>query len=315
MCRHDGHIRFLCYDAHYRLAEEIDFGGNKTAYERDAFGRIVAITDPVGAVTRFEYEDILGHGFHEPARVIRPDGVAASARGAGDRLTRSMTDGEGRTSIVRSDAFGNVTEIVDASDGTVRFHYDGQERLVRVTNQTGLDWTFERDGAGRVVRERDFSGLETRYEYDKADRLTASHHTDGTVRRYAWDGSDLLLRQTIHLPDGGVRETCYGYDDRGLLIEARNPDSRLQFERDALGRVTAEITDGYRIESDFDCCGNRTERRIVAAEQCDSGDPESDVEEAMRAIAAINEAREAKRHPRDPGEVIARAAVEQMRYL
>ena len=308
MCRHDGHIRFLRYDANHRLVEEIDFGGNKTLYERDAFGRIVAITDPTGAITRFEYEDIVGHGFHEPARVIRPDGVAAHARGAGDRLTRTMTDGEGRTSTVRSDAFGNMTEVVDASGSTVRFHYDGQERLVRVTNQTGLDWTFERDGAGRVVREHDFSGLETRYEYDKVDRLVASTHSDRTIRRYAWDGSNLLTRQTVRLPDGDVRETSYRYDDRGLLVEARNADAWLQFERDALGRVTAEITDSHRIESDFDCCGNRTERRIVASERCDPGRAESDVEEALRAIAAINAERESKRRPRDPGEVIARAA-------
>ena len=62
-------------------------------------------------------------------------------------------------------------------------------------------------------------------------------------------------------PDG-IHTEKYSYDDAGNLIVAENPDMRIEFRYDAVGRIVEEKQgDCFVIANTYDGVGNRIERR------------------------------------------------------
>ncbi|WP_454815031.1 RHS repeat-associated core domain-containing protein [Labrys neptuniae] len=279
--RADGLMETRDYDQHHRLIAIRDFRGELTQFDYDAFGRLTSVADALGQTTLYVYEDGSGLDFWEPSRITRPDGVSVVATVAAGQAERLVTDGEGRQTIYRYGFGPNniLTEMEDASGGILRFGYDGLERLVRVENQLGRIWTFERDAAGRVIREEDFDGLVIDYTYDKADRLIETRHADEARLLYSYDKAGLLVREEAYGPgripgkDEPEEITRFWHDGRGLLVKAENKAALIEYERDAMGRVTAETVNGRRVESAYDCCGNRIERRIGGRMVASSYDP------------------------------------------
>ncbi|MGU3494353.1 RHS repeat-associated core domain-containing protein [Xanthobacteraceae bacterium A53D] len=261
--RHDGLIESRSYDAAGNLTAITDFRGGRTVFERDIFGRIVAITDPVGATTRYEYAERRGENFWQATTLIRPDGsrVSRATDGRGAELT--VTDAEGKRWLYRYGIYDLLTEIIDPRGGRLQFTYDHNERLLQVENQLGRAWTFERDAAGRVVRQTDFGGLTQEYGYDRAGRVTEARHADGARITYGYDRSGRLLEEAAYEPGADTPAiSTYAYDARGLLIRAANAAALVEYERDATGRIVAETTNGRRVASVFNCCGDREEREI-----------------------------------------------------
>lgn len=285
--RHDGLMRQNVYDENHRLSGAMDFNGAKTFYERDAFGRIVQITDALGSITQFQYSDQPGWDFWTPSAITRPDGASTSYI-AKDRGIVTVDEGEGRKTTYRYDAFGNLLQITDAAGKSLVFHYDGQERLEKVTNQNGLDWVFERDVAGRIVREVDFDGQEFAFAYDNADRLVETRRSDGGRTTYAYDKSGLLIEESVWQPAATEPDkVTFAYNGRGFLEKVENAHSVVEFEYDANGQVIAESTNGHRIESDYDCCGLRSERRVFALERLPEPEGMEGLAEGLRALAEM----------------------------
>lgn len=263
--RHDGLMEQRKYDAYHRLASIVDFRGETTSIERDAFGRIIKVRDPNGGIMRFAYRDEFGVGFRRPSRIVRPDGSEISMPTRASSTEVRFKDGEGRITIHRY-GFGpdnRLTEIEVAGGGVLKFEYDKIERLVRVRNQQGLYWTFERDAAGRVVRQTDFAGLAIEYIYDGVGRVIEARCADGGRQCFAYDKSGRLIREELHEKGAAEPEvTTWTYDGRGFLEVVENADAKVHFERDAAGRVIKETINGREVKNTYDCCGNRTEREI-----------------------------------------------------
>ncbi|MFV0385596.1 hypothetical protein, partial [Paracoccus sp. (in: a-proteobacteria)] len=261
--RHDGLIEFREYDAQNRLTLIRDFNSAETRFAYDPFGRLTRITDPAGNDTVLAYDGAGKRPFMTPSRILRPDGVETRRGFGATGEVVSVTDGEGRSTSYRHGAYNVLEEITDPNGGKLRFAYDSQERLTCVTNQTGLHWRFDRDACGRVISETDFDGRRLRYGYDPAGRVIRRDNPDGGWLEYDYDRSGLLTElRAFAGGDAAALVTSYRYDGNGALIGARNGDATVTLERDALGRVIAEVVNGQRIESDFDCCGRRVARRI-----------------------------------------------------
>ena len=143
------------------------------------------------------------------------------------------------------------------------FAYDSKKRLVRVTNQKGLHWSFERDIVGRVVRETDFDGRTLAYEYDPAGHVIRRDNPDISWLEYDYDKSGLMIEMRAFADaKAAPLVTRYEYDGNGALIATANADAEIELTRDAMGRITAETVNGVTVTSEIDCCGRRSARRI-----------------------------------------------------
>lgn len=281
------------FDAAGNLVEATDPAGSVQRYARDERGRLTSITDPLGNVTRVETDPA---GLHT-ATIDPLGGVTRYSYDAAGRLTglvdpvggtfrygrtpegrlawRTLPDGT--TERWSHDPEGNRTEYVDALGRVVRteygafdlpvaqigadgarleFTHDSALRLTAVTNPQGLVWRYEYDAAGNLVRESDFNGRVLEYAYDGTGRLASRTNGLGQTIAFTRDARGLVVEKRS---DDGV--TSFSYTANGWLESAANAHAELRFERDALGRVTAEHCNGRPLLSSYDARGRRVRRR------------------------------------------------------
>ncbi|WP_144760259.1 DUF6531 domain-containing protein [Curtobacterium sp. 9128] len=215
------------YDADGLRTARVDPDGTRTAYRRDAAGRIVAVErDGLGAGT-FAYD--------AAGRIVQSatgDVVQAWSyeRGVLVAHTTTTLDGAETTHIERDDD-GRIVAVV-GSDGRVEYGHDTAGQLVRAG-----DSRWEYDSAGRMVAET-VGGVTTVHEYDIAGELTASVR-DGLRTEYVHDGLGRRVRRTD--ADGSTTE--YAWSALGYLAgvvvrdRAYAESARTEVWADALGEL------------------------------------------------------------------------------
>nr|WP_233628340.1 RHS repeat-associated core domain-containing protein [Saccharopolyspora sp. HNM0986] len=224
--------------------------GGTTRYERDGFGRVVASIDPVGGVTRLGYT-VDG----KPAWRVLPDGATERWLYDGEGNLRTHIDPLGQTTRTEATHFELPSAEVRPDGTRLEFGYDTELRLVSVTNQRGLVWSYEYDAAGNLTAEHDFDGRTLTYQHDAAGELVARTNGAGETTSFLRDP----LGQVLERRSGGS-VASFRYDALGRLLEATNDDAQVRFERDSLGRVLAESVNGRRLSSTYDALGRRTRR-------------------------------------------------------
>lgn len=264
--------RFLAdYDASDRLLG-ISLGDiRQLTLAYDERGRVVARTDALGAVTRFEYEGA------DPCAVIDPGGhrtrLAHDARG---NLTR-ITAPTGATTLLQYDALGRLRMRTDARGNAQTRSLDLLGRVRRVHEPDGNIRTLEYDARGNPTRITDrhrdiqltYRGLDklsTRseagtllvFEYDTEERLRTVLNEQGEAHRFERG------------PTGEV-ETEIGFGGR-----------RRSYRRDLLGRVTHlqrgsghssryvydpmhRIREVHHSDGDIECYGYRADGALLSA--------------------------------------------------
>ncbi|MER5388801.1 RHS repeat-associated core domain-containing protein [Saccharopolyspora sp. NPDC002686] len=228
-----------------------DETGATSSSDRDQFGRVIAITDEMGGVQRF--------GWTVGGQIAwRQDATGAVQRSSydGEGNERSQTDALGRTTSTEFTHFDLVAAVTRPDGSRLEFGYDTETRLTSVTNELGMVWRYTYDAAGNLVQETDFSGVTTHYRRDAAGQLVERSTSAGEVLRFRYD----LLGNVVEQTDGRTT-TTFSYSPSGLLVEAVNADSRVSFQRDALGRITAETVNGRTVTSEYDLLGRRIRRR------------------------------------------------------
>lgn len=241
--------------------------GSQTQIDYDESKNIIHIQSPNNAVTKYGY-DRLG----QCVQVTNPNGIHQNRQL--DLLGRVTTvyDFDNNTIDLEYDAMDNIIRYKDCnkevhytykglnklmsrrdSAGTVRYHYDTEGQLRRITNQAGERYSFELDGRGNVVKEKGFDGLTRSYERNDAGWVTKIQRPGKRYTQYKYDPNGRITQVDYH--DGTQESFMY---EKGLLRGARNDDSIVLFERDAMGNITQEICNGYKIESQYDILGRRT---------------------------------------------------------
>lgn len=225
--------------------------GHTSAIRRDLFGRVVEVTNPLGHTTRMGWTT---EG--KPKWRELPDGSRESWVWDGEGNLLSHTDLAGNTTVHTHTHFDLPASRTDPDGADYRFAYDTERRLTSVTNPQGLTWSYEYDPAGRLVAETDFSGRTVSYERDAAGQLTARVNGAGESLSLVRDA----LGRVVATRAGDGTETTFGYDASGHLVRAANPDAEVQWERDALGRVLVESTNGRAMSYAYDALGRMTRR-------------------------------------------------------
>ncbi|MBS75853.1 RHS repeat-associated core domain-containing protein [Variovorax sp.] len=275
-----GRVEVYEFNADREWTATVDAMGGRTVRQLDAFGRLLALTDPAGRTTRYGYDE---RG--RPVRVQVPGAtdtefVVTTVRyDTATGQPASLADALGATTGYRYDARGNLVEVIDALGQPTRYRYDDRGLPVAIVDALGKTRHLSYNAAGQVVRQVDCSGQPTGYGYDEWGRLEsvtdALGHTtryqrdelgrlrslvgaDGTVERFEYDAAGRL---TAHVSPLGARteyllaldglplvrrnaaggELRYEYDGARRLVALYNENAvRYDFGYDALGRLVEE---------------------------------------------------------------------------
>ncbi len=185
-------------------------------------------------------------------------------------------------SLATTGAFG--------SDRITRYHYDGDDRVVRmetgvgttdVSNEYAATFTLN----GYTATATDGNGNQTSYQYDSFDRLTRTvfpHPTiknfsnvsdfeqlgydaagnvvtrrlrDGQTIGYGYDNLNRLISKNL---PGTEPDAAYSYDLLDRLTQAVQNGQALTFQHDALGRNTAQSGPHGALAYQYDAEGRRT---------------------------------------------------------
>ncbi|NBE52145.1 RHS repeat-associated core domain-containing protein [Streptomyces boluensis] len=224
---------------------ETDPLGHVSRTEWDRYDRVLSRTDPLGRTTAFEYDE---HG--NTAAVTYPDGSRSSATYNRHHLPVAVTSAEGPVRHYEYDGFGNRIAMTDPAGLTTRFTYNDRGHLTSVTNALGETTTVRCDSAGLPTEVTDPNGAATSCRRDAFGRPAAVTDPLGATTRLEWTVEGKLSRRTA--PDGAVESWTYdGEGNRTSHTDALGTVSRFEYTHfDLLKARTGP--DGVRYEFEHD---------------------------------------------------------------
>lgn len=243
------------YDTRLRWQQARDQFSMLDRIEYDPYGNEIAFYDAGGLVRTTSYDEL-----DRPIEVLHSGGASVRCRwnAIGEIIERVGSAGE--QEIWEYDRFGNLVAQTNPLGHVMRMEYDTEGKLNAVVNRAGERMEFGYDEAGQLIVERCFDGRLQRMEYDARGRCVRILKSDGRVISQRFDKRGRILgRETS---DGLIE--VFAWDDNDWLLMARNNDAVVELERNALGRVTAEIQNGRRVEYAYDADNNRVTRRLAS---------------------------------------------------
>jgi RHS repeat-associated protein len=247
-------------------------------YRYDAAGRLVEITDPMGAMTRLQY-DLLGR------RLSLDDPHIGSWRSAYDLGSRLVeeTDPQGRLTRLTWDDLGRITgkSLVDGRRFEWRYDEGGAAagalgRLTSISDPTGTE-RFTYDALGRVT-EASRTLFGTTYtattSWDAMGRITARTLPGAVHAGFRYDAGGRLAGVDPWIPSvstdarGTVVDLSYLGGNR--LTRATDPSTGRLLSIHGSGAAGTTLVDlGYRYDADGLIAGidDRTDPNSVVSEQ------------------------------------------------
>lgn len=164
------------------------------------------------------------------------------------------------------DAFGRVTQVIDARTNTWSKTYDRLGRVVTVTDPGTPARSTGYDAFGRVLTQTDALGYTTTYAYDSTNRTVTITSPEGivttttrnahgevvsikdgrnNVTSYSYDANGTLIGTTTPVGNGtATASTGSTYDQAGHLIETTDKNGvKTRYTYDAVGRVLTRVVD------------------------------------------------------------------------
>lgn len=235
--------------------------GFTTAFAYDARNRVVATTDPLGNMSRVEYNAI--------------GKVAAQIDALGRRTSFSYDEvgalvridyADGSFETISYDASGNVASKTDAAGRITRFEYDELKRETRRIFPDGTSMQTIYTPGGQVAATIDSAGNRTDNVYDTAGRLVRTQlpqifdaATGGNRRPEILRGWDTAGRPSS-ITDANGNQTTFVYSSAGKLERTVKPDGTATVQRyDLAGRVIEQVDEnGQSTFFEYDGLGRLT---------------------------------------------------------
>lgn len=234
-----------------------------TIYSHDERNQVTAVVDPLGGVTRHEYDPDNG----QPTLLVDPLGAQTRRRydERGNRVELATADG-----AVTSTSYVDHRPVHerDPNGGQWTWQRDALGRLVQMISPAGRHLQLRWD-AGLLVAMRRGAANETRWSYDGHKQLAIATLADGGEWRFVHDGRGRLVEQQS--PGGGVTRFRHDLEDRlvgvstpagvehelrhdpeGTLIELRGDGRWLGFEFAAHRRIVAQHEAGTTLRWEWD---------------------------------------------------------------
>jgi RHS repeat-associated protein len=236
----EGDKRTYGYDEDSRETSTVTPDGNAkgaeasqytTKIERDAQGRPITITDPLGHTTKYAYD-------------------------ANSNL-ESLTDANGHTTTFIYDADNEVTKTKEANGTATETGYDGAGRVTSQTDGNKHATAYVRNPVGEVTEIKDPLGRITKKAYDSAGNLTTVTDAAGRTTKYTYDPGNRL--KEITYSDGKTATDKYEYDADGNRTKMTDGTGNTTYTYSILDRLT-QSTDGHGNKTgyEYDLAGEQT---------------------------------------------------------
>ena len=249
-----------------RITAVIDPRGKRIEYEYDGAGDLVAMTNRVGATTRFTYADNRPHflqsivdplGRTAATATYAPDGRFHSLANASGQSatasynvsagTQSVTDANGFVSSQTLNARGNVTRTIDQTGVIATATFDSKGNVLSQTQVIGLEdttsnetddltTTYIYDSEFNLIETRDSFGNASRSTHDEYGAVTSSTDSNGNTSRTHYNPDGTLAFTTD--PDGNTSR--FRANDTGNITQSRDRNNNLLF--DAVYNSFGELT-------------------------------------------------------------------------
>ena len=221
----------------------------ETKIERDARGRPIKVTDPLGRETKFAYDkngnlesvtNALGHttkytynADDERTKVEKPNGNTTEISYGSMGEVKSRKNGNGYTTKYEYNALAQLTETIDPLERKTKREYDA---------------------AGNLKKAEDALGRTISYAYDSADRLKEVNYSEAATPdvTYKYDKNSNVVEMV-----DGTGTTTRVYDQLGRLTEVKNGKSEVVKYTYDLGSQQTEIVypNGETVKRAFDKAG------------------------------------------------------------
>ena len=273
----------------------VDAAGGRWKWTYDEAGNVFERTTPLGAKTRYEYEDGLLKKI-----VGASEAVTQLAYDADKNLSSIQTD-DGAVTTYAYDVLGNCTEVVNPNGVKQKRFYDLNGRITRVHDFDGNEIHLEYDALDNVVRYRDkrkdvhytYTGLwklTSRTEagatigfvYDTEEQLRKVVNEHGLPYRFQLDGAGNVMEEIgfdnitrryernqagwvtqVNRPAG--RFTKYGYDACGRVTEVEYSDGKKEsYSYRTDGQLLQAMNEAARVQFDRDVAGNILKETVNA---------------------------------------------------
>ena len=206
------------------------------SYDED--GRLSKLTDRLGDVTTYSYDEASGR----PARITETDGtmtamsyVARTVGGITFHYLGEVRCADGTAKKLSYDGVGNPTMLEDQAGSVWRYTYNDRGQVLTATNPLGGVKSYSYNEDGTRAWKLDPGGNRTTYDYDSLRRLTRVTRPDLTTRVYSFDENNNLLSRT----DEEGRMVTFSYDETNNLVQAADPLGRASLlGYDLMDRVT-----------------------------------------------------------------------------
>jgi RHS repeat-associated protein len=185
-----------------------------TKTERDAQGRPLKITDPLGHTTKYTYD---GDGNVETIT----DGNSHKTQYTYDADNELIKTEEPNKTVTETeyDSMGQVVSLTDGNKNTTKYARNALEEVTEVKDPLGRVTTKEYDAAGNLKTVTDPAKRTTTYTYDPANRQTKVTYSDGETptAEYEYDADGDRTKMI-----DGTGTTTYTYDQLNRLTESKD---------------------------------------------------------------------------------------------
>ncbi len=247
-------------DAGGRITAIVDGKGARLTYRYDSAGRLVSAQDAMGQTTSYQYAGdsslitaVITPGGCQPlSNSYAADGKLASAvDGNGQRtsfsysedgLSKRITNALGQTTVLVSDARGNLLTETDPEGRVTRRSYDAGNNLLSVTDPGGLRTDYSYDSQGRWTLARrvrsDGAVQDYRREFNAAGRLQRFTTPTGAGLAFSYDTRQNPSRTDV-MGDGGalLHSITYNYSAQALLLSTSVAGGTWAYSYDSLGNL------------------------------------------------------------------------------
>ncbi|HET8815043.1 MAG TPA: DUF6531 domain-containing protein [Solirubrobacterales bacterium] len=236
----------------------------ETKTERDAQGRPIKVTDPLGRETKFAYDknsnlesvtNTLGqttkytyNANDERTKVEKPNGNTTEFAYGSMGEVKSRTNGNGYTTKYEHNVLEQLTETIDPLERKTKREYDAVGNLKKTEDALGRTITYTYDNANRLkeVNYSEASTPDVTYEYDKNSNIVKMIDGTGTTTKVY----DQLGRLT-EVKNGKSEVVKYTYDLANQQTEIVYPNGEtVKRAFDKAGRLE-KVTDWLGKETTF----------------------------------------------------------------